>query len=322
MTDDFTADCRAVMDRIESISDSSRQYNSAIRVFNRWYDGCPLTADNVDIDGYLRHLTDDRGYAYDTVTTHRAGLVKLFDEAEFLADGGRIDTDIPDENPARKVSTNAVTSSSDTKKESELERLSDRHALEKETVEEIIDHVPSPTVRNELLCRLTYQCMLRRGEVVSIKQSDINGNNLTIRSEVSKTGESRTVRFDGTIRRLLDMWSVDREARHGTDSEYLFPSDRREGHIMTKTPNLVVKEAATSLGIQETLYTTSHGHKRQKVTAHTLRHSGAVRRWDNGVDLRTIQKALGHASLSQTQEYLDVSDDSVGEKMVSGWSDD
>jgi len=109
MSDEFTDDCAAVMSRIEDVSDSARQYNSAVRVFNRWYDGCPLTADNVDIDGYLRHLTSERGYAYDTVTTHRSGLVKLFDEAQFLADGGRLDTEIPDENPARKVDTKAVT---------------------------------------------------------------------------------------------------------------------------------------------------------------------------------------------------------------------
>jgi len=122
-------------------------------------------------------------------------------------------------------------------------------------------------------------------------------------------------------RRLLDMWAVDREAKHG-ETELLFPSDRRDGHLTTERLNVVVKKAAESAGIQETLYTTAHGHDRQKVTAHTLRHSGAVRRWDNGVDVRTLQKALGHQSIDTTEQYLDVSDDSVGEKMVSGWTDD
>ncbi|WP_367175575.1 tyrosine-type recombinase/integrase [Haloarcula rubripromontorii] len=314
-------DCVAVMERIEQTSDSARQYNSAIRVFSRWYDDCLLTADNVDIDAYLRHLTDDREYAYDTVTTHRSGLVRLFKAGQFLADADRLAVDLPAENPAQKVDTKAVTDGSGTKKERELDRRKDRHALPKSDVEALIENVPTPTVRNELLCRLSYQCMLRRGEVVSLKQSDIDGNDLTVRAEVSKTGESRTVRFNGKVKRLFDMWAVDREAKFG-ETEYLFPSDHRDGHITPERLNTVVKMAAKDAEIQDTLYTTAHGHERQKVTAHTLRHSGAVRRWQNDVDLRTLQKALGHSKITTTEDYLDVSDDSVGEKMLSGWTDD
>jgi integrase len=44
---------------------------------------------------------------------------------------------------------------------------------------------------------------------------------------------------------------------------------------------------------------------------HDLRHEGACRLLADGVDIRMIQLMLGHASIQQTQRYLNVTDEEL-----------
>ena len=52
---------------------------------------------------------------------------------------------------------------------------------------------------------------------------------------------------------------------------------------------------------------------------HDLRHEGASRLLADGVDIRIIQLMLGHASVQQTQRYLNVTDEELRRGLELSW---
>jgi len=53
---------------------------------------------------------------------------------------------------------------------------------------------------------------------------------------------------------------------------------------------------------------------------HDLRHEGACRLLADGVDIRMIQLMLGHASIQQTQRYLNVTDEELRRGLEVSWN--
>ena len=53
---------------------------------------------------------------------------------------------------------------------------------------------------------------------------------------------------------------------------------------------------------------------------HDLRHEGACRLLADGVDIRIIQLMLGHASIQQTQRYLNVTDEELRRGLEVSWN--
>lgn len=54
----------------------------------------------------------------------------------------------------------------------------------------------------------------------------------------------------------------------------------------------------------------------RRVTPHMLRHTAATQLIEAGVDIRFVQKLLGHASIATTQIYTQVSDTSLRDTML------
>jgi hypothetical protein len=52
---------------------------------------------------------------------------------------------------------------------------------------------------------------------------------------------------------------------------------------------------------------------------HDLRHEAASRLLADGVDIRIIQLMLGHASVQQTQRYLNVTDEELRKGLEVSW---
>ena len=84
-------------------------------------------------------------------------------------------------------------------------------------------------------------------------------------------------------------------AHYNAKSPWLFPSSSRSGHLTRQRFAQILKELAVIAGIDP-----------QKVSPHVLRHAFATHLLENGADLISLQKLLGHADISSTEIYTHV----------------
>lgn len=196
------------------------------------------------------------------------------------------------------------------------ENIPEEYYLTAGEVNELIENVPSPKLRNRLVIKLLFHCGLRRGECATIKLDNIHRDDRSITVTNLKAGKNqpltRKAYYGQEIETLLTAWinGGDRNALYMADSsEYLFPTHKTE-HLSGNRINWVVKTAADSAGLQGKIgYTDKGGNEKLKITAHTLRHSFAVHcvRSDTGegsMDIKTLADLMGHADISTTQKYL------------------
>jgi site-specific recombinase XerD len=90
------------------------------------------------------------------------------------------------------------------------------------------------------------------------------------------------------LRLLRDYWHANRP------KEWLFPGKGPAGHLSIGQVQRVCRDAVRSAGL------------RKKASIHTLRHSYATHLLEDGTDLPTLQKLLGHNQLSTTLIYTHV----------------
>jgi len=153
----------------------------------------------------------------------------------------------------------------------------------------IFRHVANLANRTILLTM--YATGMRVAEVLAMRPEDIDRRSRIIRIRLGKGGKARTVMLSERLDEELHTYM--RLAR--PRGPWLFPGSDPSKHRNCGTVQSALKRGLERAGIQ------------RKITPHGLRHAFATKLLDSGVDLRTIQKLLGHASLSSTELYLHVS---------------
>jgi len=152
--------------------------------------------------------------------------------------------------------------------------------------------------RDHVMLSLGYGCGLRAGEIVRLKDGDIDSAQMIIRIVQSKGRKDRHVMLPPELLVLLRQWWKVRPKRFDAGvpvgERWLFPGRRQGQHLTTRQLSRLFHAAAAAAGITK------------RVSLHSLRHSFATELLEAGTDIRYIQAVLGHSKLDTTSRYTRV----------------
>lgn len=145
--------------------------------------------------------------------------------------------------------------------------------------------------RDRLLLRLMYGYGLRSSEAATMPLTDIDWKRGLIEIVRGKGSHSHTRTILPALQADLRAW-----LRVHPGGPHLFPSPRDAAKSFSKwNVHRIFKAAAAKTGLPM--------HLRH---AHVLKHSIATHLLENGVDIRSVQEWVGHASIDTTVLYAEV----------------
>lgn len=145
--------------------------------------------------------------------------------------------------------------------------------------------------RDLAIFELLYGCGLRVSELVGLDLADIDREERWLRVR-GKGRKERQTPVGGRAATALESYLAVRQPAVGETAVFLGSRGKRLGDRAVRK---IVKFYATHLTGDSSLH------------PHSLRHAYATHLLGDGADLRSIQELLGHARLSTTQRYTQVS---------------
>lgn len=152
---------------------------------------------------------------------------------------------------------------------------------------------------------------VRVGELTTLRCGDIQTgygeSSIYIRD--GKGGRSRTIEIPSSLKTHLNnflKWKKE-QGEHVNEDALLFIGQR--GAWSVQAVQALVKKHLKLIGIYQL-----------EKSVHALRHSYAVELYRKCKNLRIVQKQLGHASITTTQIYADVTREDIQKQIVAMWA--
>lgn len=166
--------------------------------------------------------------------------------------------------------------------------------LSREEVHSVLARVRTP--HNHAFLSTVYSCGLRLQEALCLEVSDIDSGRMMIHVHRGKGAKDRMVPLpESTLAILRRHWLTHRH------ENLIFPALGRSGQGAATANNPMAKssvQGALRHALREA------GIRKKGVSVHTLRHSYATHLLEEGVNIRAIQRFMGHAALETTMIYL------------------
>ncbi len=141
-------------------------------------------------------------------------------------------------------------------------------------------------LKRRVLLMTAYSAALRTSELVHLRVEDLDPKRKVIRVKHKGGRDSRLVPYSPTLARLMESYL----AEH--DSPWLFHGSSKQRPLTTWAARSICIQAGCIAELSKS------------VTITMLRHSAATHLLDMGVDVRTVQKLLGHDRLATTMRYM------------------
>ena len=241
-----------------------------------------LKVEYSDLRFYLMYLKDEKEDNNSSIDRKLSALRGFY---KFLANNNYIDS-----NPFKLVSG--------LKKSKQLPRYFEYNELEE--LFNVSDLSTNIGQRDRLLLEMLYATGVRVGELVNIKVSDIDlgRRNILI---LGKGNKERYVTYGDYCDEILKLYlNEGRVLLNTKDSDYLF-LNKNGGNLTERGVRFILGNLIDKTSINK------------KISPHMIRHSFATHLLNEGCDLLTVQKLLGHESIKATQIYTHVTTDRLKE---------
>jgi site-specific recombinase XerD len=251
---------------------TQKTYLHAVKELSKWSRKSPDEVTSEEIRAHFLYLTNERKLSGSSIMQRICGL-KFFYETVVKRDWTIYDITWP-------------------RREKKLPII-----LSREEVVEVLLHVrQEPGALWARVCLSTlYGCGLRLNEGLSLEVRDIDSSRMMIHVRGGKGAKDRYVPLPSqTLKLLRGYWTTH---RHPT---LLFPATPAAGQAW-QTVTAPVHESNVQKTMKRAVEASGIG---KRATCHTLRHSWATHLLESGVNIRLLQKWLGHSSLSTTSRYL------------------
>jgi site-specific recombinase XerD len=133
---------------------------------------------------------------------------------------------------------------------------------------------------------------LRKKELLKLKYTDVDVENLSIFVNQGKGGKDRIIPMCSALAQSLKRYLDERKRLNKTCPEFFASLNRNSGFTDMGLRNLVRKMKATS---------------KINFTVHKLRHSFATMMLTGGCDIYSLSKMMGHSDIKTTTIYLSAS---------------
>ena len=235
-----------------------------------------------DIRFYLMYLKDEKKDDNSSINRKLSSLRGFY---KFLAN-------------EKIVKTNVFSLVNGPKKSKKLPRFFEYNELEE--LFSVPDLRTPLGQRDRLILEMLYATGVRVGELVKIKIDyiDFGRKNIII---LGKGNKERFVTYGEYCEESLKNYIQDgRVALNIKDSKTLFLNNQG-GNLTERGVRYILNQLIQKTSIQK------------KISPHMIRHSFATHLLNEGCDLLTVQKLLGHESIKATQIYTHVTTDRLKE---------